>query len=190
MNKFLLSAVFALAALGCDTMDQDFAAESEFTAGKNKISLEISLDKAEEFRWVLKAGNGEIVLRSSEGYASADSARNNAIRGLVAGYNFANFYFAQGSVKTFVVVGPTGEVHGVSQTYASQNGAFDGAKTVQDNVQSFLKQQLQRNESKSLTLVSKKVATATDAWLADQEDISAELARDASDRRDEAKRVR
>lgn len=97
-------------------------------------SFELYKDKSDEFRFRLKAGNGEIIL-ASEGYkqrASAEggiqSVRNNAPTD--ERYERKE---TKGDGHMFNLKATNGEVIGTSEVYASTGGRDNGIESVKNN---------------------------------------------------------
>jgi len=93
--------------------------------------FECCKDKAGEFRFRLKAGNGEIIL-ASEGYRSKDvclkgvaSVKNNCINP----GRFEKKTTDSGKFR-FNLKSSNGQVIGTSQTYESESGCDNGVKSV------------------------------------------------------------
>jgi len=88
-------------------------------------------DKAGEFRFRLKAANGEIIL-ASEGYSSS-AACENGIKSVrencVDAGRFEEKQTSAGKFHFNLKAG-NGQVIGTSQPYASQSGCANGVKSV------------------------------------------------------------
>lgn len=88
-------------------------------------------DKAGEFRFRLKAGNGEVVL-SSEGYSSKSGCTNgieSVQKNSVIAERFEKNETAGGKFR-FNLKASNGQVIGTSQNYASESGCDNGMKSV------------------------------------------------------------
>lgn len=88
-------------------------------------------DKAGEFRFRLKAGNGETIL-SSEGYKSKASCTNGieSVRKNSANPDrFVKKETASGKFR-FNLTAANGQVIGTSQSYSSASGCSGGIKSV------------------------------------------------------------
>ncbi len=94
-------------------------------------TFEIYKDKAGEFRFRLKAANGQIVL-SSQGYASKASAMNGVKSVQNNAGDPARFEPAEskGGKFTFSMTAKNKQVIGTSQSYASASGRDNGVKAV------------------------------------------------------------
>ncbi len=104
--------------------------------------FEIYQDKKEEYRFRLKAGNGEIVGTSGEGYSSksacengTDSVRRNAAKAEVVAAGEGKcpkfeVYEDKGGSFRFRLIASNGEPILASQGYASKSGAEDGCGAV------------------------------------------------------------
>ncbi len=93
--------------------------------------FEIYKDKANEFRFRLKAPNGQIIL-SSEGYKT----RSSAVKGVESvrknsqdQIRFESNVSRSGK-RTFKLMSKNKQVIGVSQSYASESGCKNGMKSV------------------------------------------------------------
>lgn len=91
-------------------------------------------DKAGEFRFRLKAGNGETIL-SSEGYSSKSGCTNGIESVMRNASNPDRFVKKQtGSGKyRFNLTAGNGQVIGSSQNYDSESGCNNGMKSVAKN---------------------------------------------------------
>ncbi len=93
--------------------------------------FELYKDKKGEFRFRLKAANGQNIL-SSEGYAKRASA-TNGIKSVQKNSQdpkrFEKKQTASGNY-TFCLKATNGEVIGTSQTYKSSSGCSNGMKSV------------------------------------------------------------
>lgn len=88
-------------------------------------------DKAGEFRFRLKAGNGQAVL-ASEGYktkASCTNGINSVQKNCVDPDRFVKKQTATGKFR-FNLTSTNGQVIGSSQNYASESGCNNGMKSV------------------------------------------------------------
>lgn len=88
-------------------------------------------DKAGEYRFRLKAGNGEAIL-SSEGYKAKDSCTNGieSVRKNAANPDrFAKKQTDSGKFR-FNLTATNGQVIGTSQNYSSEAGCDNGMKSV------------------------------------------------------------
>jgi uncharacterized protein YegP (UPF0339 family) len=93
--------------------------------------FEIYKDKAGEYRFRLKAGNGQNIL-ASEGYAKKASCING-IESVKKNSQLPERFVTKtsGSGKmTFNLMASNGQVIGVSQTYESESGCENGMKSV------------------------------------------------------------
>lgn len=93
--------------------------------------FEVYKDKAGEFRFRLKAGNGETIL-TSEGYSSKSAAMNGVESVKKNGGNPDRFEKTEtdsGKFR-FALKAANHQVIGVSQNYASASGRDNGVKAV------------------------------------------------------------
>ena len=93
--------------------------------------FEIYKDKAGEFRFRLKAGNGETIL-TSEGYKSKSSAQNGVAsvqKNAAEDSLFEKSSTAAGNHR-FSLKAKNGQVIGTSQNYKSESGRNNGIKAV------------------------------------------------------------
>ncbi len=93
--------------------------------------FEIYKDKAGEFRFRLKAANGQNIL-SSEGYSSKTSCMNGVESVQKNSQNpdrFAKKTTASGKFR-FNLTASNGQTVGTSQSYASESGCNNGMKSV------------------------------------------------------------
>ncbi len=93
--------------------------------------FEVYKDKAGEFRFRLKAANGQNIL-GSEGYSAKASCMNGIASVQKNSQNsdrFATKQSASGK-HTFSLKASNGQVIGVSQTYDSESGCSNGMKSV------------------------------------------------------------
>ncbi len=97
-------------------------------------SFEIYKDKAGEFRFRLKASNGEIVL-ASEGYKAKSSCKNGIES--VKKNSKSKSSFEQTETKTgkarFNLRAANKQVIGTSQSYSSTSACANGIKCIMDN---------------------------------------------------------
>ncbi len=93
--------------------------------------FEIYKDKAGEFRFRLKAGNGQNIL-GSEGYSKKPSCMNGVESVKKNSQNPDRFECHQtpSGKWTFRLKATNGQVIGTSQTYASESGCRNGMKSV------------------------------------------------------------
>ncbi|RIJ26611.1 YegP family protein [Henriciella mobilis] len=96
--------------------------------------FELYSDKAGEFRFRLKAGNGEIIL-SSEGYKKRASAMNGIESVKKNAANDARYENKEGSSGkfSFNLKAANGQVIGTSQSYKSESGRDNGVESVKKN---------------------------------------------------------
>ena len=96
--------------------------------------FELYSDKAGEFRFRLKAGNGEIIL-SSEGYKKRASAMNGIESVKTNAANDARYEKKAGSSGkfSFNLKAANGQVIGTSQSYKSESGRDNGVESVKKN---------------------------------------------------------
>ncbi|RIJ14934.1 DUF1508 domain-containing protein [Henriciella mobilis] len=96
--------------------------------------FELYSDKAGEFRFRLKAGNGEIIL-SSEGYKKRASAMNGIESVKKNAANDARYEKKEGSSGkfSFNLKAANGQVIGTSQSYKSESGRDNGVESVKKN---------------------------------------------------------
>lgn len=88
-------------------------------------------DKAGEFRFRLKAGNGETIL-SSEGY-SAKAGCTNGIESVIKNSAIPERFVKKETEKgafRFNLTASNGQVIGTSQNYSSESGCDNGMKSV------------------------------------------------------------
>lgn len=93
--------------------------------------FEVYKDKAGEFRFRLKAANGQNIL-SSEGYSSKSSCTNgveSVKKNSQSPDRFAKKTTATGKFR-FNLTSTNGQVVGTSQSYASESGCNNGMKSV------------------------------------------------------------
>lgn len=96
--------------------------------------FELFTDKAGEFRFRLKAGNGEIIL-SSEGYKKRDSAVNGIESVKKNAPEDARYEKKTGASGTFSfnLKASNGQVIGTSQSYKTESGRDNGVESVKKN---------------------------------------------------------
>lgn len=96
--------------------------------------FELYKDKAGEFRFRLKAGNGENIL-ASEGYKEKGSAENGIASVKKNASDEARFEIKEGASGKFHFVLKAGnhQVIGQSQMYENKAGAEGGVKSVMNN---------------------------------------------------------
>lgn len=97
-------------------------------------TFEIYKDKGGEYRFRLKAGNGENIL-GSEGYKSKSSAQNG-IQSVRTNAVMKERYEIKESSSGkcyFVLKAGNHQVIGMSQQYSSRDGAEGGIKSVKSN---------------------------------------------------------
>ncbi len=93
--------------------------------------FEVYKDKAGEFRFRLKAANGQNIL-SSEGYSSKTSCMNgveSVKKNSQTPDRFIKKTTASGKFR-FNLTASNGQVVGTSQSYASESGCNNGMKSV------------------------------------------------------------
>ena len=96
--------------------------------------FEVYKDKAGEFRFRLKAANGQNIL-SSEGYKSKTSCMNGVESVKKNSQNperFAKKTTPSGKFR-FNVTSSNGQVVGTSQSYSSESGCSNGMKSVAES---------------------------------------------------------
>lgn len=96
-------------------------------------SFELYKDKGGEFRFRLKAGNGEIIL-ASEGYKTQASAENGmeSVKKNAPGDERYERKEAKGGYR-FNLKSTNGQVIGTSETYKSTSGRDNGIESVKKN---------------------------------------------------------
>ncbi len=96
--------------------------------------FEIKKDKAEEYRFNLKAGNGEIIL-SSQGYKTKASCENGIESVRKNSQDDARFERKKTSngKDRFNLKASNGQVIGTSEMYSSTSGMENGIKSVMKN---------------------------------------------------------
>ena len=96
--------------------------------------FEVYKDKAGEFRFRLKAGNGQNIL-ASEGYSSKSGCMNGIASVQKNSQNperFKEKKTASGKARFNLTAG-NGQVVGTSQSYDSESGCSNGMKSVADS---------------------------------------------------------
>lgn len=96
--------------------------------------FEIYKDKAGEFRFRLKAANGQNIL-ASEGYSQKASAENG-IESVKKNSQNPDRFICKTSDSgkiTFSLTATNGQVIGVSQSYESESGCDNGMKSVAES---------------------------------------------------------
>ncbi|MEL7538532.1 MAG: YegP family protein [Pseudomonadota bacterium] len=93
--------------------------------------FEIYKDKAGEFRFRLKAGNGENIL-ASEGYKAKSSCKNGieSVRKNSADKNRFEVSKTKGGKFRFNLKASNGQVIGTSQSYSTESACDNGVKCV------------------------------------------------------------
>jgi len=96
--------------------------------------FEIYKDNSGEFRFRLKAGNGEPIL-ASEGYASKDACENGIASVVKNSQEDARFELkeAKNGKWHFNLKASNGQIIGTSQMYASEDSAKSGIASVAKN---------------------------------------------------------
>ncbi|MGB3626046.1 MAG: YegP family protein [Henriciella sp.] len=96
--------------------------------------FELFTDKAGEFRFRLKAGNGEIIL-SSEGYKKREGAVNGIESVKKNGPDDARYEKKEGASGkfSFNLKASNGQVIGTSQSYKTESGRDNGIESVKKN---------------------------------------------------------
>jgi uncharacterized protein YegP (UPF0339 family) len=97
-------------------------------------SFELYKDKADEFRFRLKAGNGEIIL-ASEGYkqrASAENGIESVRTNAPADERFERKETKNGG-HMFNLKSTNGQVIGTSEVYTGTSGRDNGIESVKNN---------------------------------------------------------
>ena len=100
------------------------------------INFEIFKDKINEFRFRLKADNGEIIL-ASEGYKAKSSCKNgikSVIKNSLKDSNFKRLKSKNLTDYYFILKARNGRVIGVSEMYTTTWGMEVGIKSVSENV--------------------------------------------------------
>jgi len=95
---------------------------------------EVSKNELGEFRFVLKAANGEIVLRSQQ-YTSKASALNGVTSVQTNAKDDARFELKASNDNRFYfnLLAANGQVVGTSQMYASESSRSEGIASVKAN---------------------------------------------------------
>jgi uncharacterized protein YegP (UPF0339 family) len=96
--------------------------------------FEVYQDKSGEFRFRLRAGNGQNIL-SSEGYKTKKACLNgieSVRKNSQSAKRFATKTTASGK-SSFTVTATNGQTVGTSQTYKSESGCRNGMKSVAKN---------------------------------------------------------
>ena len=98
------------------------------------MSYELKKDNSGQFRFNLKAGNGEIIL-SSESYAQKASALGGIASVRANGPSEGNYERRDSAAGQayFVLKGQNGEVIGKSEMYSSATARDNGIASVQKN---------------------------------------------------------
>ena len=96
--------------------------------------FEVYKDKAGEFRFRLKAGNGQNIL-ASEGYSKKASCMNGIESVKKNSQNPDRFICktTPSGKTTFSLTATNGQVIGVSQSYESESGCDNGMKSVAES---------------------------------------------------------
>lgn len=96
--------------------------------------FEVYKDKAGEFRFRLKAGNGQNIL-ASEGYSSKSGCMNGIASVQKNSQNPDRFQESKTSSgkSRFNLTASNGQVVGTSQSYDSESGCSNGMKSVADS---------------------------------------------------------
>lgn len=108
------------------------AARARYLRSMGKF--EIYKDKAGEFRFRLKAGNGEVIM-ASEGYKRKDGAENGArsvMKNATDDHRFER-KTSSSDQPYFVLKAANGEVIGTSQMYSSSPAMENGIQSVMKN---------------------------------------------------------
>lgn len=96
-------------------------------------TFELYTDKAGEFRFRLKAGNGEIIL-ASEGYTAKASAMNGIESVKTNAVDDANFERKVSDAgHSFNLLAANKQVVGTSQVYTSKGARDNGIESVRTN---------------------------------------------------------
>ena len=98
------------------------------------VKFELYTDKAGEFRFRLKAGNGQIIL-ASEGYKQRASAENGIDSVRKNGSEDAQFERAEtkNGKYRFNLKAINGQVIGTSESYESSSSRDNGIESVKNN---------------------------------------------------------
>ena len=96
--------------------------------------FEIYRDKADEHRFRLKAGNGQIIL-ASEGYSSKDGCENGIASVKENSQNKSNFHTKETANRgcMFNLKARNGQVIGTSEVYNSDSACENGIESVMTN---------------------------------------------------------
>ena len=94
-------------------------------------TFEIYRDKADKYRFRLKAGDGEIIL-SSQGYDGRSGCRNGVDSVRRNANDPKRFVKSRSESGTFsfTLLSSNGQVIGTSQTYSSESGRDNGIRSV------------------------------------------------------------
>ena len=96
-------------------------------------TFELYTDKAGEFRFRLKAGNGEIIL-ASEGYTAKASAMNGIESVKTNAVHDANYHRKMHDARhSFNLLAANDQVVGTSQVYTSTTARDKGIESVRTN---------------------------------------------------------
>ena len=96
--------------------------------------FEIYTDKRDEFRFILKAGNGQNIL-ASEGY-KAKSSCSNGIESVRKNFQVNENYErleSKNGRPYFNLKAPNGQVRGTSEMYSSNSAMENGIESVKKN---------------------------------------------------------
>lgn len=95
--------------------------------------FQIYKDKSGEFRFRLRAGNGEIILTSGEGYSTKQSAENGIKSVQTNAGNITRFELktANNGQYYFVLKAVNAQVIGMSEMYKTSAGRKNGIDAVQ-----------------------------------------------------------
>ena len=96
--------------------------------------FEVYKDKAEKFRYRLKAGNGEIIL-TGEAYNSKDSCLNGieSVKKNSQNDNAFEVYEDKNGEFRFRLKAGNGEIIGQSESYKAKAGCMNGIESVKKN---------------------------------------------------------
>jgi len=96
--------------------------------------FEIYIDKRNEFRFRLKAANGQIIL-ASEGYKAKSGCSNGieSVRKNSSGDGNYERLTSKGGSPYFNLKAPNGQVIGTSEMYSSTSGMENGIASVKAN---------------------------------------------------------
>ncbi|MBZ0206216.1 MAG: YegP family protein [Flavobacteriales bacterium] len=96
-------------------------------------TFELYTDKADQFRFRLKAGNGEIIL-ASQGYTAKDSALNGIESVKTNASDDANYECKTTDAgASFNLLAGNGQVVGTSQVYTTEASRDGGIESVKKN---------------------------------------------------------